>query len=255
MTQKIFVTSPSGAPSKSVTYVVDATAGNETVTVPLATTTQSNGWPEYERVAVIKTDGSANTVTVQDAAAASLGVLETQGDSMTVFCDGLTWKVIDTSSAADASSVAASLSTHAALTTAHGSVGVVMGATTVDAKDVAAVLTPVVTEILDPFGHRVVQFPAGGALAVNYWRMFNAVAGANPEMIANGTNTDIGFEFTPKGAGNFELNTGKFIEAGTDVAINSGAAQVDSTAILLATLVTDFNLLLAKLRTARVLNP
>lgn len=240
MTIATHITSPEGSPSLAVIYVVDATAGNETVSLPLATDAQSNGWPPFEKVTVIKKDASANTVTVQDATPTSLGVLEFENDSMSFFDDGLVWRVESNASATD-------VSTHAALTTAHGSTGDVMGETSVDLKDVAAVLHPTTDYVVDALTHRVLDFIPAAGTPVNNVYITNSATGDPCEIGATGTDSNIDLTLVPNG-------TGVVTEKGTPIAIQA-AAQADSTALDIVELVTDFNALLAKLRTGRTLAP
>jgi len=238
MTTSIFRTSPQGSASISETRIVDATDGNQTETVPLATDAQSNGWPLYEQVTVTKKDASANTVTVQDATPTSIGVLETEGDSMTIFCDGAAWRIISNTSSTD-------VSTHAALTTAHGSTGAVAGDTDVSGALVAPRITEIHTTGVQDV--KVITFSPGAATAVNFWNLAGSGASDPITLSADGTGANLDIELTPKG-------TGRITENATPVAIQA-AAQADSTAAVLADLKTDFNSLLAKLRTGRMLAP
>lgn len=198
MTIQTFSTSPGQA-----TNIVDATAGAEIVNLDVSGSGQST-------VVVVKTDATANTVTVK-AAGSTLGVLGAAGESMSFFWSGTAW------------------------TTSQNSSG--------------SIVAPQITEIHDTAQNsRVITFSPGAATPVNWWNMAASGAGAELQLAAEGSDANISFSFVPKG-------TGKLTESLVAVAISSQAAQVDSTAILLATLVTDFNALLAKLRTARVLNP
>lgn len=255
MTVTTITTSPPTAPSKTVRHTVDATDAPETVTIPNYSTVQSNGWPEYERVTVSKSDDSANTVTIQDVDTNVLGELENQDDSMTLFWDAAGWRIESNATATDAGIVAANLASHVAETAdVHGADGDVMGETTVDAKDVAALAG--IEEILDPFGHVVAEFTPGGALAVNKLRFTNAQTGADVEMTADGSDTDVGITFNAKGAGEFDF-IGPLKENDALVALASATevdAPADSVEVVSPT-VAEFNALVAvvaDLRTAAI---
>jgi hypothetical protein len=245
MTIAIFPTSAPNSRVTSWTATVDATAGAEIYVVPLAA-----GLPAGTQFSVCKTDASANTVTINDTAGTTLGVLEAQGDAMTFFGDAVTWAKQGNSSASD-------VSTHAALATAHGSVGVVMGATTVDAKDVAAVLHPSTDYINDPLGHKVLSFPPSPGTPVNFAYTSNSRTGDPVEVGALGTDSDIDYNIVPNGAG-------VVTEKGTTIALSSGATIADAAASVQVVsptvaefnaLVTKFNLLLAAAETGRLLTP
>jgi len=120
--------------------------------------------------------------------------------------------------------------------------GVVQGAEQISAPRITEIHT---TGVLDV---KVITFSPGSATPVNFWNLSGSGAGDPLQLGADGTDTDVSISFVPKGAGTLQ-------EGLTDVALASGSAQANSTAILLSTLVTDFNSLLAKLRTSRVLLP
>lgn len=252
MTIAIFPTSAPSSPVTSWTATVDATAGAEIYVAPLAA-----GLPAGTQFSVCKTDASANTVTINDTAGTTLGVLEAQGDAMTFFGDAATWVLQSNTSSTDSATVAANLASHAAATTVHGSVGAVQGATTVDAKDVAAVLHPSTDYINDPLGHKVVSFPPAGGTPVNFAYISNSGTGDAVEVGALGTDPNIDYQIAPKG-------TGKVTELGTPVALSSGATIADAAASVelvsptvaeFNALVTKFNLLLAAAETGRLLTP
>lgn len=261
--------SPEDRVGKS-THVADCTLGPETLTLGL-----SADQPLGTSFTAIKTDVSANAFTVQDVDGNPIAILEAQNDAATMVWVGTAYSVESNASSSDVSS-------HAALSIAHGSEGEVQGATEVDTKVAAGVTSavstsaaaeaavratgatynnPIINWIRDPGGaagqhQKVLQFAAGAATPVNYFGMANSGTGGPAVLSTDGTDTDVGISLEMKGAGNFELSgAGKFVENGANVAINSNSAQADSTAILLATLVNDFNALLDKLRASRILNP
>lgn len=115
-----------------------------------------------------------------------------------------------------------------------------------------------VTEIRDTSGTptKVVAIGRGAGTPVNYFNLINSGTGSAPTIGVGGTDTDIDINLEPKGAGDCVLggSGARYIEGSVPVAISSEQTQANSTAILLADLVTDFNSLLAKLRTSRVLD-
>ena len=96
-------------------------------------------------------------------------------------------------------------------------------------------------KIYDDTGHLTIDCNPGGANPVNYLIVNSAIAGASIVIQPAGTSADIGVEIAPKGTGSLTVNS-------TPVALSSAAVIPDSTAVLLSTLVAEFNALLAALR-------
>lgn len=112
--------------------------------------------------------------------------------------------------------------------------------------------SPAVETIVDPFGHVVAEFLAGGPAAVNSWRMVNSQTGGNLELIADGDDTDISVQVSPKGTGVFEVPTNITVAA-VPVALSAETTKPDTSGIVdAATAKAVIDEILADLVTARV---
>jgi hypothetical protein len=249
------LTFPETSRFPKATNVVDATAGAETIYVSPAAETV----PGTE-VTVVKSDASANAVTVAESGASSLAVLEAQNDATTVVCDGAAWAIKSNSSSSD-------VSTHAALTEAHGAAGVVQGADDLASSLAFAAAGQIpdisIDEIMDSFGNPIMQFAAGGAVAVNKWIVTNSIAASPIELGADGTDTDIDIVINAKGAGVMDVVAAELRENATAVALSTAdiVDDADDSVEVVSPTVAEFNALvavvndlLAACRTARVLD-
>lgn len=194
---KILRTSDNLNPASSSLVSADVTSGNDAIN--LEDPAQHIG----SLSTFIKTDATANTFAINSAGLA-IATLTTQGESVSVYSDGVAWRVV-------------------------------LNAT-----------YPYIRQVIDAFGHVMMGFTPGSPNAVNHITMSNSGAGGGPQIIAEGSDANIGIDILVKGAG-------QFTAGGLPIPISHGEAVPNSTAILLATLVTDFNNLLAKLRTTGII--
>lgn len=255
--------------------LVDASDAAVTVYLPPVTPTESY------RVTYTKVDATANAVTIETGGDgstidgdASL-ILEAQSDSAS-FSRGAgdaNWTVTSNTSRTD-------VSTHASATEVHGASGDVIGEDDLPALVLAllpvqlpgllpdaieesgeteAIPTMQLEAIIDDLGNDIVEFGRGAATPVNRFIIRNSGAGGAMELQADGTDTDIDIQLSPKGAGNVDVGSGKLQEGGTDVALSSGATIADAantgaaipadSVELVAPTTAEFNALLAQLRT------
>jgi hypothetical protein len=152
--------------------LVDASGGAVTITL-LAAATAGDGF----RVAIKKTDNSANAVTIDGNSSETLdgsttSTLSTQYDTDNLICDGSNWHSI------------LNIGNPTTLTDSNGNESIILTST---------------------------------ASAVNEFTIVNAATGNAPALSATGGDTDIDVKLTPKGAGNVNVASGGLELGGNEV--------------------------------------
>lgn len=160
--------------------LVDATSGAITITL-LAAATAGNGF----RVAVKKTDSSANAVTIDGNGAETIDgnattTLSTQYDTDNLICNGSNWFGI------------LNIGNPTTLVDSNGNESIILTAT---------------------------------ASAVNEFTVVNAATGNNPQLKASGGDTNIDVALTPKGSGNVDITSGGIELGGNLVLQQRSASQ------------------------------
>lgn len=87
--------------------------------------------------------------------------------------------------------------------------------------------SPRINQIDDTNGNVSLAFQAT-ASAVNYFSMINAATGNNPQLLAFGSDPNVGFIFSTKGTGQFNLNSANTTQP---ILINSGTALQHATTL------------------------
>lgn len=88
-----------------------------------------------------------------------------------------------------------------------------------------------IQDILDSFGHELLNFHTGAPAAVNYLRVSNAATGGQVELDAVGGDTDIGLVLVPKGVGTVDIQGGGLSIGGTPVrGLTGSSSPAPSTA-------------------------